>query len=685
MARILLLCFFVCLISLNSFAQEAYSEYEVAKLEFSGNAVLKSSDLFSVIQTKESPSWIFRFLYKISESVGKKPEYFNGPGFANDALRLKKYYSSNGFFKAVVDTSIIVDRTENKVSLLFRIQEGRRSFIDTLKYLGLDNLPGDLKSEIFGHRLIETGDPYIETKLMDEQKRITTAFANYGFVQVSVDPPTAIEYASTNNVSVTFAFSPGNRYRFGRVSVQDDTTVHERIDSTVVLRYLDFKQGDFYNLSAKIQSEINLNRLGVFEYAQIQESVNDSIRKTLEIPMDVFVRPRPFYELSPEIGVNDERGYPNVSVGLGYVDRSFFGGARNLNSRMRLNVHSFNDLDLAHAFSRTGLRDSTILTNADVSINFVQPFFFNNKTNLTTTLFAALEKQRTYYSPIFRFRIGAAAQTATYTRAFIDWNLEAINPQSTITNKDTALGSKGELTPQFNSILSLTLQRDKRNDLFSPTSGFFHSITIEEAGILPSAFHGLFGLGLPYAKYVKLSAVGQWYWDPAQTQTLIWATKLHAGFAQLYGNSPADVPLTRRFYAGGSQSIRGWRARELGEVVDPDAGGSALVEYSLEARWNPLQNLANLGFFETRKLSFVFFYDAGDLWPTAKEIRITEFAMAAGVGLRYETIAGPIRVDFGWKVYDPRATRGSQWITEKQFIRETLPEFVFHLGVGQAF
>jgi len=332
------------------------------------------------------------------------------------------------------------------------------------------------------------------------------------------------------------------------------------------------------------------------------------------------------------------------------------------------------------------LRDGNILTNADVTLNFVQPYFINNRTSLTTTLFAALEKERTYYSPIFRFRIDAAAQTAQFTRAFVDWNLEAIHPQSTGTGADTVLGSaQNELRAQFNSILTLTLQRDKRNDLFSPSSGFFHSISIEEAGIFPSIFNGVFGLGLPYAKYVKVTVLGQWYWDPSQNRELVLASKLHAGAAQLYGHSSAEVPLTRRFYAGGSGSVRGWRARELGEVAEPDTGGSALVEGTLEARWNPLRDASNFWFFETRKLSFVLFYDVGNLWPEAKKVGISEFAMATGIGLRYETVAGPLRVDFGWKVFDPLALPGRQWITQKRFLSETLPDFVFHLGVGQAF
>jgi outer membrane protein insertion porin family len=675
------------LIGFRAFAQENYADYEITRLSFQGNDLLKTDDLSSVVQTKETPSWFWKLLYNVSESVGKKPEYFSPTLFRNDVIQLKRYYAINGFFQTGVDTSIAVDHDAKSVTLTFRIEEGPRSFIDTLRYLGFEGLPGDLLDGINNHKLIEIGDPYVEKKVEDERRRVMDIFANYGYVQVHVDTLQPIHYASTNNITILFAITPGDRYKFGGIQVRNDSTVHQRVDEAVILRHLDFKPGDFYNLAAKTESEINLNRLGVFEFAKIEEVITDTTLKSLTIPIDIFVRARPFYELAPEIGLNDERGYTNLYFGLGYFDRNFFGGLRNFTSRFRLNVHAFQDLNFMHAFSVKGLRDSTILTNADLTVNLIQPYFINNKTSLSTALFAALEKQRTYYSPILRFRIGVAAQTATYTRAFIDWNLEIIHPQSTITGRDTALGvgASTESRAQFNSIISFTLQRDMRNDFFSPSKGFFHSVAIEEAGLLPFLMEQVFGSSLPYAKYVKITALGQWYWDPGQTRSLVWATKLRAGAAQLYGRSPTNVPLTRRFYAGGSASVRGWRSRDLGEVVQPDAGGSALVEGSLEARWNPLKDASNLWFFETRKLSFVLFYDTGNLWAEGKEITLSEFAMAAGVGLRYETVAGPIRLDFGWKVYDPAAPVSRQWITQKRFVGESLPDVVFHLGVGQAF
>jgi outer membrane protein insertion porin family len=239
--------------------------------------------------------------------------------------------------------------------------------------------------------------------------------------------------------------------------------------------------------------------------------------------------------------------------------------------------------------------------------------------------------------------------------------------------------------PQFNSIASITLQRDRRNDIFYPSSGFLQSVTFEEAGLIPSMFGGLFGTDLPYSKYVKLSGRAQWYVDQSGNKASIWAFRLYGGVAELYGNSPAPVPITRRFFGGGSGSVRGWSARELAASPLPEEGGSAVLEGSLEDRWNLLRNAGRLGFIEFNRFSLVFFFDVGNVWPLLKMVRASEIAMASGMGLRYETIAGPIRIDFGFRVYDPADREGRRWITDKKFYKETLGNLVLHFGIGHSF
>jgi outer membrane protein assembly factor BamA len=326
-----------------------------------------------------------------------------------------------------------------------------------------------------------------------------------------------------------------------------------------------------------------------------------------------------------------------------------------------------------------------------LTMQVVQPYFLNNKTSFSAAFSAILDKQTSYYIPSLSFRFGTQSQTATYTRLFIDWNLQLSDPKTVGVQQDSSFNKLIKdlgFEKQFNSFITVTLQRDKRNDIFYPSAGIFQSISIEEGGFFPRTFGGTLGLNLPYSQYVKLTLDGQWYLDPSNIRNLIWAMRSRAGVALPYGDSPLkDIPLTQRFYSGGSGSVRGWRARSLGTMPDTlrNLGGNAMLEGTIEARWNLLNGAGSLWFLDLEKISLVFFYDFGNLWTAPQKMRLSEIAMAFGFGLRYNTIAGPIRIDFGMKLYDPDAPATRRWVTQKRFFPETFTGGEFHLGVGHTF
>ena len=683
----------VCLLLLlsfgqTSFAQESIRSYEVDKIRFVGNETLRDDLLLAVIQTRETPMGIWKFLYKISEKLGDKPELFDPLAFEADYERLKSFYQDQGFFGVAIDTNIVLHHGAKAVELTIRVHEGQRSYIDSITFVGFDHLPSVLTEEIELNPLFKIGDPFIMDHVIAERGRIVNAFFNNGYVDVRVDSVPAYRFASTNNIKVVFAFTRGNRYQFGDVRVEQDSTVAERVTEEVILRHLDFRKGDFFSDARKVDSERNLNRLGVFEGSKVEPVVASKSDSLMQIPISVFVRPRPFQELVPEIGINDENNAFNIQFGIGYNNRNFLGGARNSSAKLRLQVQSIQDIEFSRVFGGTGLRDSSVLGTAEISAKIIQPFFFNNRTTFTPSLSYLVEKKtKLFYNPILVGRIAVASQLAKFTTGSIEWNIERIGFEPIDPTRGPQLLDELSIDrrPVFNSIIALTMQRDKRNDVFNPSSGFVHSGSIEEAGLLPSAFGSLFGSGLPYSTYYKLSALGQWYWDPSGEHNVIWALRLRGGFAQLYGNSPAKVPITRRFYGGGSGRVRGGKGRDLGAVRDPSQGGTALFEGNLEARWNPLRNAGKIGFVEFNRMSFVFFYDIGNVWPEVKQMRLSEVAMAAGLGLRYDTVAGPVRIDLGFRIYDPATVAGRRWITQKKFIVETVSNFVPHIGIGHAF
>ena len=142
----------------------------------------------------------------------------------------------------------------------------------------------------------------------------------------------------------------------------------------------------------------------------------------------------------------------------------------------------------------------------------------------------------------------------------------------------------------------------------------------------------------------------------------------------------ALVSPNQTFFAGGSNSVRGWRGRELipsNQLLNlfPQSlneqlkirGGNILLEGSFEYRRK----------FQ-EEYGFVVFTDYGNTWNTFNEIRLDQIAVAIGTGLRYYSPIAPFRIDFGFKFYDPEDMK---FIFEKEFFST----MVIHFGIGEAF
>lgn len=667
-------------------AQEAAAQVrtiEVGTLRFEGNESFGDGILEDLIQTRESSGAFMRFLHdNITEKLGGRPEYFEATVFDADVVRLRNFYRDNGFFHIAIDTSVVFDDSDGKVHLTVRFREGGASLVDTLRLKGFDDLPSILQEELDEDPRIEVGDRYSAPAVEAELVRIRTAFGNHGYRAAHIAPVEAFRYASTNNITLVITVDRGPRYRFGTIEIVEDTTAREEVEPTIVLNHLDFAQGEYYSEGKKNESERNLNRLGIFESTRIEPLSVVPGANSVDVPMRVTVRPRVFQEISPELGANDKDNAFNLFTGLGYSNRNFFGGARNFSARMRVSVQSIFDISIPNIANRNGIRDSSLIGTFEATTEVIQPYLFTNKVSLTVSAQYLLEKQRTYLADILRGRLGLRAQMARFTQGFLFWDLERTNPEPLTPEGQSDLALRQDLVPQFNSIITLTLQRDKRDDLFSPSRGFFNSVSVEEGGLLPSVFRDLFKSSLPYSRYLKLSAVGQWYFDPTETKLWIWAFRLNVGAARLYAGSTTPLPITRRFYGGGSGSVRAWGSRKLGAVPDPNLGGNAIIEANIEGRWHLFEPGERFIGIDVSNISLVAFVDAGDVWTDASRIRSSEIAIAAGLGFRWDTIAGPLRVDFALRIYDPFAA-DRQWISERRVFKDTYSLLQF--GIGHAF
>ncbi len=159
--------------------------------------------------------------------------------------------------------------------------------------------------------------------------------------------------------------------------------------------------------------------------------------------------------------------------------------------------------------------------------------------------------------------------------------------------------------------------------------------------------------------FLRTEAEGDYYLPLDERQWTVLAARLKAG--TIVGSGIGHIPVDKRFYAGGGGSLRGF-GYQLVSPMDGDGtplGGRGLLESSLEMRFRVMDSIG-----------VVPFIDAGGVSPSPVPGKDTRFAIGAGIGVRYYTGVGPLRVDFAMPVNPrPGIDKG----------------FQFYLSFGQAF
>ncbi len=657
----------------------AQETYMVHSISFTGNNTFQESVLRGLMLTKESPAAFYRFIYKVFR-IGKPPEYFDSFVFRADVQRLRQFYKDKGFFYAKIDTEVRYEDEKSEVEVSIGIKEGPGAYVDSTRYAGIADSTSYFRELFKNKPLLATGSPYSIDQLNGELVRVLTILQNDGYPFAKRDSTPVVSIDTTGKsisdsvrVNVDLYFSSGKKYYWGAVSIQPLDSENLSYEKRVVLRELLFKKGDQFSLTKKTDSEQRVNALNLFEPARITIPVKPSDSDTLTGTLSL--RERPGHEVTLGPLISDENNAFNFGGELDYLHRNFLGDARLLSLTTSLQLESIGLL----TFSSKALSDTVTVGRIDASAQLTQPYFFSNSTSLTEGVSFLVDKQRPYVQLVLRNKIRVSERLAENTTGYLDWDIE----RAKVDSLQAIPLPQGLETPQFNSILTFTLQRDKTDDIYNPTKGFSNLMTVEEGGILPDLIHSVFPRSdFPYARYWKFTLLGKWFLATNDNATNIFAFKSRVGYAQEYGTFAQDlagpIPLSYRFFAGGSGSIRGWRTRELGDIPLPEYGGNTLLELNFEDRFQIIGDFGG-----------VLFIDGGNLWNTYKGVTIKSVAGAIGFGLRYNTFFGPLRVDFGNRLYDPSAPAGQQFIYQlfgnSQSRSKLLSELVVHFGIGQAF
>jgi outer membrane protein insertion porin family/translocation and assembly module TamA len=717
---------------------------EVTELSLKGVHHVSKSQLEQSIATRATSCKSFLLepfcLFSRSELFQDK-KFLDRTELKRDVLRIKVFYWKRGYRSATVDTSVVRRGNDKGVKVQFTINEGPPTIVRTLAIHRPEKVI--TAKDVQRSLLLRASKPLNVIDLDSSMSLLRNRLWDEGYAD-AVLYDTVLVTADGHSAEVRVTVDPQAR------TVVDTLTVHgnHEITSETIRNMITLEAGQVYRRRDVLESQRNLYSSNLFSRAAITaDAVGDSGRK-----VDIDVTEAPFHRMRLSGGFNT---VDFMQLEADFDDYSWLGGGR------QLSVNGVLSNILAPQFNGTGIFQNVtgnlagdeaapyLRLNYEAGIDITQPWWHDARNTLGVNLF--LHRRS---APAIFIDKGYGAG-ATFTRMVASRSPFTIGYRYELTQVNAGniyfCVNYGVCQPatigalrgrQAMSPISLQIITDRTDDPLSPTQGYTARLQVEHASAFTLSDFRYNRISGEATRYISVGDNGAVL---AGRVRLGWVRPLRSSANALgqqgIGNGDILHP-RKRFYAGGSQSVRGYGENQLGPrvlTVDPDTllahayvylsptdsvpctqstiadgacnprnvlsedfeprptGGTSLIEANIEYRF-PIW----------KRIGGAVFIDGAYVGEgSASEIFKGTGAITPGFGLRYQSPVGPIRIDLGIrpslkeelpvitqstdssgaprlarlldpKVYDPLEGSGG---TFKKILRR----LSLHLSIGQAF
>lgn len=658
------------------------------------------------------------FNYWLKYKIGEKPVLLSDVDREFNKDIIVNYSENKGYFnaKATYDT---VSKNK-KAQVIYTLRPGNQYLINKVKFQN-DSIPVTEEIvKVSDKTLLKEGNPFDLGVIKSERERIDNQLKQKGFyyfhpdnliiqadstvtknhkvelnVKLKENTPDLAKQQFTIDKVIVFPNYNIRDVKDGKYNIpmdsdslakyaHDDIYVidpEQKFKPKIFDRALYFKKGDLYN---RADHNLTLNRLinlGVFKFVKNEFVISDSLNHKFDAYY--LLTPRQIQSLRLEaLGRTNSANYAGSEINLNWTHRNLFRGAE----QFKASVYGAFDVQIG------GPKDAKNLfragANAQLSIpRIVAPFRFNSSSAFVP---------RTNISIGYEFQNRTEYYTLnTFSGSFGYLWKENVRKEHDLKIIDITYVTPANVTPLYDSISakSQALQRVVQKQLiFGPTYSYtytntmlpkkntiYYKGTLDLAGNLTGLFSGanvkdgkqksIFGV--PFSQYAKMEHDFRFYHKLGDKSSF--ASRFIGGIAYPYGNSD-NIPFSKQFFSGGSNSIRAFRARTLGPgSFDPrtikqgyyfDQSGDIKLELNAEYR-------ANIYKF----LNVAFFADAGNIWLVNDDIQrpgakfssdfLSEIAVGAGFGLRLDFSILILRLDLAMPFRVPYYEKGDRWTFDK--------------------
>ncbi len=502
-----------------------------------------------------------------------------------DVFRIEAYYKNHGFVDARVSDPKILYKKKG-IYIKFKVKEGKQYKIGKIGFKGEFLIS---KKKMLKKTGLKPGTVFSRDGLRRAVISLTDIYADKGFANAEVLP--SVKRNTKNRIiDILFILKKGMPVYFNRIVITGNTKTRDK----VIRRQLRVYEKELYTKSGIQRSVNNVRRLDYFDAVNVKTVKTD---KSNMVNLDINVT---------------EKSTGAFSFGGGY---SGADGAFAMASISQKNL-------LGRGQTLTLQAQLSSVSNKYI-LSFTEPWLFDIPLSAGFDLYD-WNYEFDHYDKKSK---GIALRTGYMLSDFVFVGLKYNFDDFKISNVDE---DRTDVTPgkYVTSSLTASIRYDSRNNVFNPTRGSHHSASIEYAG-------NPLGGEIEFTKYIVETG---WY------HPLFWKFTgfIHAKAGYLDDRTKKSIDIDyERFYLGGIDSLRGFKWQDIDAGKSGSAiqvGGDKLIQFNAEITFPIVEKLRLVG---------VGFYDSGDVYRKDENINLGDLYSDYGLGLRWYSPMGPIRIAYG--------------------------------------
>ena len=506
-----------------------------------------------------------------------------------DADLLTQLLRAQGYYDAVVEAR--TEKNGDTLSVVLAADPGAQYTFASVDLPGLD-AAGPEAARLRNAFAVKAGDPVVAVDVISAGLSLTTALGEEGYAEAKLGEQDIEVNHQTHLATLILPVTPGPIARFGAIRVSG----RPPFSASHVALIARFKRGEPFQRSKVDDLRRALIATTLVANADIQVVPVEGGRT---VDLAVHLEPAPSHTIAGELGYGTGQG---ARLEVSWTDRNFFNPEGALTLR---GIAGTAEQLAGVQFRRSNfvIRDQTL--NLQFSASHQR---FAAYTAKTVDLAGYIERQSNF--------IWQKPWTWSYGGEWLGTIERGVFSSAGVKSTRRFLIAAAPLALGF----------DGSNNLLDPTRGFRLSGRLSPE----ISFHG------GHFSYGRAQVDASAY-HPVSDRVVV-AGRVRVG--TIFGAGLFNIAPSRRLYAGGGGSVRGYGYQQLGpKDLDGDPiGGRGLAEFALEARVRLKQFGGNFG--------IVSFFDGGTLTSSARP-DFSHWRTAAGLGVRYYSSFGPIRVDFG--------------------------------------